>query len=40
MQQAIPDAKLVVVPDATHGLPIEKPDVVGGIVRDFLRRSN
>lgn len=40
MEQAIPDSKLVVVPDATHALPMEKPDVVGGIVRDFLQSSS
>ncbi|MDQ3896609.1 MAG: alpha/beta hydrolase [Actinomycetota bacterium] len=36
MRDALPNAKLVVVPDATHGLPMEKPDVVGELVLGFL----
>ena len=36
MQKTIPDARLEVVPGADHGLPLEKPDVVGSLVRDFL----
>lgn len=37
MQSALPDAELTVVPDATHGLPMEKPEVVAERVREFLR---
>ena len=36
MQRALPDARLEVVPDATHGLPMEQPAVVGRLVLDFL----
>jgi pimeloyl-ACP methyl ester carboxylesterase len=36
MNQALPDGTLVVVPDATHGLPMEKPDVLVGLIVDFL----
>jgi pimeloyl-ACP methyl ester carboxylesterase len=38
MNHALPDGTLVVVPDATHGLPMEKPDVLAGLVLDFLAR--
>ncbi len=36
MHRALPQSKLVVVPDATHGMPMEKPDVVSRLVLDFL----
>jgi pimeloyl-ACP methyl ester carboxylesterase len=36
MQRALPDARLEIVPDATHGLPMEKPEVVARLVLDFL----
>lgn len=36
MSRALPDGSLVVVPGATHGLPMEKPDVLAGLVGDFL----
>lgn len=36
MQRALPEARLEVVPDATHALPMEKPEVVGSFVLDFL----
>ena len=36
MQQALPDARLQVVPDATHALPIEQPKEVSRLVLDFL----
>jgi pimeloyl-ACP methyl ester carboxylesterase len=36
MQRALPDSKLLVVPEATHGLPMEKPDVVSHAVFEFL----
>jgi pimeloyl-ACP methyl ester carboxylesterase len=36
MSEALPNGRLVVVPDATHGLPMEKPDVLALIVGDFL----
>ena len=36
MASAIPTSKLVVVPDATHALPMEKPEIVARAVIDFL----
>lgn len=36
MQRALPDARLEVVPDSAHALPLEKPDVVSRLVLDFL----
>lgn len=37
MRRALPDGRLVVVPNATHALPMEHPDVVADLVLDFLR---
>jgi len=39
MASAIPTSKLVVVPDATHALPMEKPEIVARAVIDFLTRD-
>jgi pimeloyl-ACP methyl ester carboxylesterase len=36
MARAIPQAQLGVVPGASHGLPMEKPEVVNRLVHDFL----
>ena len=36
MVRAIPDAQLAVVPNTSHALPIEKPDLVLRLLRDFL----
>lgn len=36
MVDAIPDARLLVIPDATHGLPMERPDLVGKHIVEFL----
>ena len=36
MHRALPQSELVVVAGATHGLPMEKPDVVSRLVLDFL----
>jgi pimeloyl-ACP methyl ester carboxylesterase len=36
IRRSLPDGRLEVVPDATHGLPMEKPEVVGRLVLDFL----
>jgi pimeloyl-ACP methyl ester carboxylesterase len=36
MQRALPDSQLAVVPGATHGLPMEKPEAVGRLVLEFL----
>jgi len=36
MAGAIPTSKLVVVPDATHALPMEKPEIVARLVTEFL----
>jgi pimeloyl-ACP methyl ester carboxylesterase len=36
LRRALPDARLAVVPGATHGLPMEKPELTGAIVLDFL----
>lgn len=39
MQRALPDSRLEVVPDATHGLPMENPDLVARLVLDYLAES-
>ena len=36
MQRALPDGRLELVPGATHGLPMEKPEIVSRLVLDFL----
>lgn len=36
---AIPHSELVVVPNATHALPMERPDTVGPLVTAFLARA-
>jgi len=36
MQRALPDAQVGVVPRATHGLPMEKPELTNRLVLDFL----
>jgi pimeloyl-ACP methyl ester carboxylesterase len=36
MQRALPEARLEIVPEATHGLPMEQPEVVTRLVLDFL----
>lgn len=36
MVDAIPDSRLLVVPDAAHGLPMEQPDLVGKHIVEFL----
>jgi pimeloyl-ACP methyl ester carboxylesterase len=36
MQQALPHGRLEIVPQATHMLPIEQPEVVSRLVLDFL----
>ena len=36
MHRALPESEIVVVAGATHGLPMEKPDVVSRLVLDFL----
>lgn len=36
MFEALPDAKLAIVPDASHGLPIEKPRLTAQLILDFL----
>jgi pimeloyl-ACP methyl ester carboxylesterase len=36
MADAIPDAKLVVIPDAGHTTPLEQPDAVNAAMREFL----
>ena len=35
MRWALTEARLKVVPSATHGLPMEQPDVVARLVLDF-----
>jgi pimeloyl-ACP methyl ester carboxylesterase len=40
MSEALPNARLVVVPDATHGLPMEKPDVLARVILDFLQQES
>ena len=34
--RAIPDARVAVVPGTSHGLPLEKPDLVSRLLLDFL----
>jgi pimeloyl-ACP methyl ester carboxylesterase len=36
MRRALPDGRLEVVAEATHGLPMEQPAVVARLVREFL----
>ncbi|MFY9614762.1 MAG: alpha/beta hydrolase [Candidatus Dormiibacterota bacterium] len=36
MQAALPNSKLIIVPGASHGLPMEQPDVVARHVVEFL----
>ena len=36
LQRALPGAQLGVVPGATHGLPIEKPELTNRLMLDFL----
>ena len=36
MQRLLPDARLVVIEDAGHFAPLEKPDEVTGLLADFL----
>jgi pimeloyl-ACP methyl ester carboxylesterase len=36
MYRGIPDAELAVVPGASHGLLVEKPELCNGIILDFL----
>jgi len=40
MQRALPDGRLEVVPDADHGLPMEKPEIVSRLVLDFLQEAS
>jgi pimeloyl-ACP methyl ester carboxylesterase len=40
MQRALPDGRLEVVPDASHGLPMERPEVVSRLVLDFLQGAS
>lgn len=39
VQRAIPDAQLAIVPGASHGLPMEKPEFVSRLVVDFLAEN-
>ncbi|WP_225724928.1 MULTISPECIES: alpha/beta fold hydrolase [unclassified Nocardia] len=36
MARAIPDSQLAVVPGASHGVPMEKPELVNRMILDFL----
>jgi pimeloyl-ACP methyl ester carboxylesterase len=40
MQQAFPNARLEIVPNATHTLPLDQPDIVAGLIRDFLASTD
>jgi pimeloyl-ACP methyl ester carboxylesterase len=40
VQRAIPNAQLSVVPGASHGLPMEKPELVSRLVVDFLANDH
>ena len=36
LYEALPNAQLAIVPGASHGLPIERPELVAGLISDFL----
>ncbi len=36
MRAAVADGQLAIVPGTSHGLPLEKPDLVARLIRDFL----
>ena len=36
VRRTIPGSQLAVVPGATHGLPMEKPDIAARLTLDFL----
>jgi pimeloyl-ACP methyl ester carboxylesterase len=38
MRQAMPDARLEIVPSASHGLPTEQPEIVARLVSGFLNQ--
>ena len=40
MQQAIPDAKLVVIPEAGHVSNLERPEQFNEVVREFCLASS
>ncbi|MFK4547806.1 pimeloyl-ACP methyl ester carboxylesterase [Streptomyces tendae] len=39
LYRAVPGARLAVVPGASHLVPLEKPDLVNGLVRDHLTQG-
>ncbi|WP_399945833.1 alpha/beta fold hydrolase [Streptomyces sp. BBFR25] len=39
LYRAVPGAQLAVVPGASHLVPLEKPDLVNGLIRDHLTRG-
>ncbi|GIH05221.1 oxidoreductase [Rhizocola hellebori] len=36
MRAAVPDGQLAIVPGSSHGLPLEKPELVARLILDFL----
>lgn len=38
MAEALPQAELHVIPNAAHMLPLEQPELLGGLLRDYIRR--
>ncbi|MET3141112.1 UNVERIFIED_ORG: pimeloyl-ACP methyl ester carboxylesterase [Arthrobacter sp. UYEF10] len=36
LYEALPEGQLAVVPGASHALPVEQPDVLTGLIRNFL----
>jgi pimeloyl-ACP methyl ester carboxylesterase len=36
LYEALPEGQLAVVPGASHGLPLEQPDVLASLIRNFL----
>ena len=38
LYQIIPNAELLEIPDASHTAPIERPQLLGSTVRDFMAR--
>jgi 3-oxoadipate enol-lactonase len=40
MATAIPDARVVVIPDSRHAVPVEKPAAFNRVVQEFLRKQD
>lgn len=40
LYEALPEGQLAVVPGASHALPLEQPDVLAGLIRNFLAAAD